>query len=751
MATLLPKHHLSRHPVDDEIARRVLTNLIESLDANRELLTRAEVDQFRRTAEAIDDQLRRGDLATVSQLFEKVLERAERRHAAIEELLEADHDFTVDENMLADPNTADFVDDEVALRERWRKRVKYQLLQHLAAGVVPDAARRPAGRHFLGIIEAHRAIGGDQVVSRTLDALARAYDPHSAYISARDVEDFLIQQRQRLVGIGASLRAEDGYIRVIEVIAGGPADRDGRLKPGDRLLAVGEGADGEMVDVVGAPLKDVVSRIRGAKGTTVRLRVLPEGRFEAQQHELTREVVQTLKARGVVLTGDPLPADRSARLGYIHLPSFYGAAQETAAGDIHTAGGDVRRLLEGFRREKVELAILDLRDNGGGTLTEALNVAGLFLGDVPVVQVKDSEGKIAVQGATGTTRAWNKPVVLLTNRVSAAATEILVGAIQDHRRGLVIGDGTTVGFGTVQTLLDIGQQTAGGGSPPKLGSLRVTTQRFYRPGGRSTQLIGIAPDVVLPSPGDATESGERTHRYHLDTDTIAGAEFQPRDFGIDEALVKQLTARSEARRESSPYFRDLRERIERLTQRQAAGVVTLNREKYLASRADLGASGDAPDVPGLPGVKVDGSLAEVFAIALDYLGRRALALGEGAFGRSQWSEATRHLRAAVAADPELAVATTGSAGCWPPRPRGRCATVAWPLPIAAGRASWAAPPGGNMSWPCAGRGGGRRLRPGPEGPGNRPGTGPHEGEGRLVLPGKPLRNPSVLPVTVTCP
>jgi carboxyl-terminal processing protease len=362
------------------------------------------------------------------------------------------------------------------------------------------------------------------------------------------------------------------------------------LKKEDRIVSVGQGTDGPMVEVSEMKLNDVVKLIRGHAGTIVRLGVIPKGEKEVQIYSITRAKVELADsaARGVILDRGQKPDGTPVRVGYIDLPSFYQdmeAARHASddRAEYRSTTRDVRRILQDFNRQGIDAVVLDLRNNGGGSLTEAINLTGLFIEEGPVVQVKDSDARVQSYDDLDRGMTWGGPLVVLTSKFSASASEILAGAIQDYRRGLVVGDETTHGKGTVQSLLDLGSQVLPIPNPPNYGALKITMQQFYRPNGESTQKRGVLPDVVLPSLTNSIGMGEADLDFAIEFDRVRSAQYQPYDL-VAKPMVAALRARSEARISQSEDFTKLLRDIEHYKEIKDAKSVPLNEQKFLARR-----------------------------------------------------------------------------------------------------------------------------------------------------------------------
>lgn len=435
------------------------------------------------------------------------------------------------------------------------------------------------------------------------------YDPHTTYMSASSLNDFTIQMRLNLEGIGAALREKDGSTVVSSVIPGGAADKDGRLKEDDAIVSVGQ-ADGDMVDIVEMPLKQVVSLIRGKAGTVVRLGVKKGGVGESETYEITRAQVQLedSAARGKVIEHAIPGTDQKLKIGYINLPSFYldmeGARQNTA--DFRSSTRDVRKLLDGFRTSGVDGVVLDLSRNGGGSLTEAISLTGLFIDRGPVVQVKNSNGSVQDYADDEAGVAWDGPLVVMTSKLSASASEILAGAIKDYRRGIIVGDPATHGKGTVQTLMDLGREMFRN-DRTNFGALKVTLQQFYLPDGDSTQLNGVAADVILPSIIQEMDISESDLDYALPHDRVPVARHQVYNM-VPANLLESIRQRSTARVGEDKEFLDLLRRRDLYVQQKKETTMSLVEADFVERRKEL----DAQKEEEKEGLAAEESAEEVY-------------------------------------------------------------------------------------------------------------------------------------------
>ncbi len=636
VVSLLGREHLSTHELDDEISRRTFKKFLQALDPMKLYFYQSDIDAFAHYQDRLDDMARRGDISFAYLVFKTFLERIDERVAAVDELLAMEHDFTVDEKMIVDRDQLDYARNAEEARERWRKRIKYDLLVLLADDEDGEEALDRLRRRYHSFASRMHQTDSDELLEMYLSSLTTAYDPHTSYMSPSTLENFEIMMRLNLEGIGASLQSVDGYTVVRKIIPGGAADRQGELQVEDRVVGVGQDEDGEIVDVVEMRLSDVVSMIRGKRGTVVRLEVIPADsptrkiiRIERDRIELTDS-----EARGKVFEAGRRPDDgRPYRLGVIDLPSFYMdmAGARLGLPEFKSTTRDVRSILDGFQEEDVDAVVLDLRRNGGGSLTEAINLTGLFLPEGPVVQVKDSEGEVQPYHNLDPDMAWKGPLVVMVSKFSASASEILAGAVQDYGRGLVIGDQATHGKGTVQSLMDLGQQLFRVPNAPPMGALKVTMQQFYRPSGASTQKRGVVSDVEIPSLTTHLDVGERDLDFPVGFDRIEALSFKRVGY-VDPAVRELLRRRSEQRIANSEDFERVLDNIERYKEQQARKYVNLNKEQFLAERAELNAERERQrqleelnDTDGSPEIQRDYYLDEALAITVDFLNARQLA------------------------------------------------------------------------------------------------------------------------------
>jgi len=592
--TLLKHEHLSRRDLDDEISQRGLVEFLKMLDPWKVYFYQSDVDEFMKHKTELDDQVRRGDLSYGYHIFKRFLERVDERVATAEELLAGKFDFTRDEELITDADEAVYPANPAEAKDRWRKRLKYDLLV-LKAEEEEESAEEAVDRlkrRYRNYARRMHQTDEDELMEMYITAMTSSYDPHTTYMSPSTLENFNIQMGLKLEGIGAALQVDDGYTVVNKIIPGGAADKEGSLEHEDRIVSVGQDEDGEMVDVVDMKLSDVVKLIRGPAGTIVRLGVKKPGGTDLKTVKITRAKIELKdsEARGVVLEAGKKPGSGPFKVGVINLPSFYMDMDAARDGltNFKSTSRDVQKILEDFRGKGVDAVVLDLRRNGGGSLTEAIKLTGLFIDRGPVVQVKNSEGRIQHYDDLDSGMAWDGPLVVLTSKLSASASEILAGAIQDYRRGLVVGDATTHGKGTVQSLMDIGSRLFRVPHPPNLGALKITMQQFYRPSGDSTQKRGVLPDIVLPALTSHMDIGESDLDYAIDFDRVPKTAFDDANLVTGE-IIRTLTNNSKERIGASEDFSKLLAKIVRYREQKARKRVPLNEQKFMERRKEFDA------------------------------------------------------------------------------------------------------------------------------------------------------------------
>lgn len=583
---VIERFHYRKVNLDDAFADRILVAYLKSLDPNRSFFTRQEVDRFKREFKHLDDDLKRGKVDLGFEVFQLYRKSVEARVAYAMELLAKGFTFDKEERYRFDRAKADWVATPEELNEVWRQRVKNDWLALKLAKKNDAEIRKLLGERYEGLARRVRQFDSDDVYQTFVNAYIETLEPHTSYMSPSTAENFDISMRLSLEGIGAVLKGDADYTEVQRTIPGGPARQSGLIHGGDRIVGVAQGADGAMEDVVGWRLQDVVDKIRGPKNSVVRLQILPKSAGTDAVPRTVSLVRNEIKledqaAKAYVL--DDLPQARGLRIGVLELPGFYRDFRAESEGnkEFRSTTRDVQNLLEDLKRKGVDGIVVDLRGNGGGSLTEATDLTGLFIDKGPVVQVKDSFGKVEVENDVAPGAVYSGPLAVLVDRNSASASEIFSAAMQDYGRAIIIGE-PTFGKGTVQTLIDLNRYVPGNGED--LGRLRLTMAEFYRINGGSTQLRGVEPDIKFPTSPKGAEHGERSLDNALPWSTIPPAKYAKTKLGdlndFGEASAKRIAA--------DPGFRMLtdRERVLRELDEEQTVSLKESERRVQADRRD---------------------------------------------------------------------------------------------------------------------------------------------------------------------
>ncbi len=628
VSSMISKFHISQKPLDDRISAMLVQRFVKELDPQKLYFVKPDIDGFAKYRDHLDDYLKQGKADFGYEVFALYLKRLDERLAVAHKLIDAPHDFALDESMVIDGDQLAWSADAAEANERWRKRVKYDLLTLQLDKVSAEDGRKRLHKRYDTVKRSAHDMEDNEVLEMYLSSMAHCFDPHSSYMSKQSVEDFEIQMRLSLQGIGAALQAEDGVTVVKQIVAGGAAEKDGRLEVGDKITAVGQ-EEGDFQEILEMKLNKVVRLIRGDGGTKVRLRVLKKT-GETVVYELTRQTIaltsQEVKGE-IIQTGERVPGTKG-RVGVINIPSFYrdfGGAQQ-GKDDFKSTARDVLKVLNDFRTQGgVDAIVVDLRMNGGGALSEAIEVSGLFIDRGPVVQVKEQNGRIKSHDDEEPGVEYSGPLLVLCNRLSASASEIFAAAIKDYGRGIVIGDVTTHGKGTVQNVMPVSSQMFRmlNGSKDR-GSVKLTINQFYRVNGDSTQNRGVESDVVLPSLIDHMDLGESFLENALAFDHIAPAKFAAYGYNTPQ-VVAALKEASQKRVAVDPKFQQVAKDIERYLARKNRKTVSLNEEAMKRERDDDKAAKEVEKEEEENETKSDKPVFakteynnEVLQIALDY-------------------------------------------------------------------------------------------------------------------------------------
>ncbi len=574
----LTNYHYKRTRLDDELSVEIYDSYLDLLDPNRIYFLAGDVGMFDRYKTGLDDALRHSDLLPAYEIFNVYTDRVRQRVNYARNRVKQPFDFTIDEYYLYDREDEPWVTTTAELDELWRQRVKNDYLRLLLTDKEPDAIVETLTERYDNLERRINELNTEDVFQFFMNAFAQSIEPHTAYLSARTSENFEISMKLSLEGIGALLGRENEYTLISSVVPGGPADKDGRLKAGDRITAVGQGNSGKMVDVIGWRVDDVVDLIRGPKDTVVLLEVLPEDAsvsgptttIDIVRNEVKLEE-QAAKSEIIEMPVEG-SEDKVVKIGVIDLPVFYmdfnGRAQNKP--DYRSSTRDVRRLIGELEEEGVSGIVVDLRNNGGGSLLEATTLTGLFIDQGPVVQVRNSSGRISLEEDVDPGMAWEGPLAVLVNRYSASASEIFAAAIQDYGRGVVVGE-PTFGKGTVQSLLDLDDYAPS--DKPGMGQLKITMAQFFRVNGGSTQNEGVTPDISFPSFGDPQEYGERSMENALPWTSIDPARYETS--GNLSQLVAVADNRYQGRITDDQEFEWLMSDIDSYNERAAETKVSL--------------------------------------------------------------------------------------------------------------------------------------------------------------------------------
>ncbi len=555
--------HYRPEPLDDAMSAQIFKRYLDDLDGDKLFFTQADIKRFAPYRSTLDDAIKSEHLQPAFDIFTVYMQRVNERVSFARSLLKQDFDFSGKDTWAYDRKDAPWAADTAALDDLWRKSVKNDVLRLKLAGKNMDEIRKTLDKRYASLAARVHLLTGEDVFQTFLDSYAMSLDPHTNYMTPRTTENFNISMRLSLEGIGAVLQKQDDYVAVRSMVPGGPAASSGKIKVGDRIVAVGQGASGPMEDVVGWRIDDVVDKIRGSKNTKVRLDVLPgDAGVDAKPMSivLVRQKVrleeQAAKSR-IIETGTGAVKHK---IGVIDLPTFYEDFEGRRVNDPNYASAtrDVAKLLAQFKEQNVEGVVMDLRDNGGGSLTEAIDLTGLFVGAGPVVQVREAGGNVAVQQDDDPHATWTGPLAVVVNRGSASASEIFAAAIQDYGRGLIVGE-NTFGKGTVQNLIDLDRVPHP--ESEHYGQVKLTVAEFFRINGGSTQHKGVVPDIAFPASLDGKDYGESTYDNALPYSEIKSANYNPlsRFASLVPRLLPLHDARVKTEREYQWWMQDYTE------------------------------------------------------------------------------------------------------------------------------------------------------------------------------------------------
>jgi carboxyl-terminal processing protease len=584
-AQVLTRYHYRKVPLDADMSEKIFDRYLKVLDGQKLFFTQADIDRFAAVRTRLGEAITHEDLGVPFAIFNLYERRVSERFAYARELLKAGFDFKQKESLEIERDKEPWAKSEDELRDVWRKRVKNDWLRLKLAGQDDKAIRATLDKRYENSLTRNGRYKSDDVFQTFLDAYATSLEPHTNYLGPRASEDFDISMKLSLVGIGAVLQERNDYTTVRDLVPGGPAARSGKFHIGDRIVGVGQGAGSTPTDVIGWRLDDVVRQIRGAKDSVVLLDVLPVDTGADGKHELialVRDKIsleQQAAKKSIIAVKN---ADAVRRIGVIALPTFYQDFEARRKGDkdYRSATRDVSRLLGELKKEQVDSVLIDLRNNGGGSLDEAIELTGLFIDKGPVVQRRDADGTVSVESDENAGTAWDGPLGVLINRGSASASEIFAAAMQDYGRGLIIGE-PSFGKGTVQTIVSLDQLTHN--EKPTYGELKMTVQQFFRIDGGTTQLRGVRPDIVFPGAADDEGFGESSFDNALPWTSIKAAAYKPT--GDLKALLPALQRRFDKRAKNDRELRNLEEDLAEFAARRKQNSISLNEDERRKERS----------------------------------------------------------------------------------------------------------------------------------------------------------------------
>ncbi len=575
-AEVLTRYHYKHTSLDDALSSKILDNYLKALDGEKVYFLQADIDNFANARTSLDDAILKGDLSIPFAIFNTYQQRIAERLAFARSLLNKGFDFKKEESYQFYRRNAPWEKSTVEMNDLWRKRVKNDWLRLKLTGDDDKSIINILDKRYENSLNNLSKVKSNDVFQYFMDSYAMAIDPHTNYFGKRASDNFDISMTLSLTGIGAVLQEIDEYTTIRELVAGGPAALSGKLKVGDRIVGVGQGEDGPINEVIGWRIDDAVALIRGAEDSVVRLDVLPaEAGPDAKPEliSLVRKKISLEKQAAKKSIIEVKDDNVTRRIGVITLPGFYQdfTARQNGDKNFRSATRDVSHLLDELKQDKVESVLIDLRNNSGGSLNEAIELTGLFIGKGPIVQQRDSTGKITVENDSNTDLAWNGPMGVLINRASASASEIFAAAIQDYGRGIVIGE-PSFGKGTVQSVINLDRIAKN--ETPKFGEVKVTVSQFFRINGGTTQLRGVTPDISLPTMTDTEDYGESSFDNALPWTQIEATDYSPE--GNLTGVVPILITEHDMRVSKDKDFQYLREDIAEFNAQRNKHQISLN-------------------------------------------------------------------------------------------------------------------------------------------------------------------------------
>lgn len=575
---MLSHYHYRKQDINDSLSSKVFDEYIQNMDNAKLYFLKGDIDRYQKYRFDFDTFIKEGELSIPFEIFHNYKTRLGERIKKIEKLLASEIDFSIDESFTPDRKNASWPETMEELDELWRLRIKNDALNLILSGKDWKSTADLLVKRYRNYHKIILQYEAEDIFALVMNSFTQVFDPHTDYFSPSASDNFSIAMKLSLEGIGATLRTDNDYTVVANIVAGGPASKSGLLHEEDKIVGVAQGVEGEFVDIIGWRLDDAIQLIRGKKGTVVRLQILKakDGVSAAvKEISIVRDEVkledQAAKEEIIDINNDGI----NYRLGVIKLPSFYTdwEGQRLGKPDYRSTTRDVKNILEKFKKEKVDGVLMDLRNNGGGSLQEAIQLTGLFIKKGPVVQVRNSGNVIEVDQDFDSTIVYNGPLAVLTNRFSASASEIFAGAIQDYGAGIILGE-NSYGKGTVQNMIDLNRAVPIANK--KIGQLKLTIAKFYRITGNTTQKVGVKPDIEYPSAYDNEELGERAKPSALPFDKINPTAFvKVSDFG---KLISKLRSNHESRLKNDPEAQLFLDEIAEFNANQEKKTFSLNIE-----------------------------------------------------------------------------------------------------------------------------------------------------------------------------
>ncbi len=596
---LVEQAHILHPKFDDAVSAHGFEIFLKNVDPMKSYFLASDIEEFKPYETKLDDLLKVSNIKFAYVAYKRYLERLEQVIPIVHQQIDAQHDFNVSETIVSDAKEIGYSKDLNEITDRWRKTIKLQMLSRRADGKTESEVKEALHKQYRMVYNAKSQMDVDELLELYLTSLTSALDPHTTYMAPQEQEEFGVHLKLELKGIGATLRPDDGTTVVETLVTGGAADLDGRIKIGDQIVAVAQDDGSSPVETQDMKLKDVDKMIRGEAGTRVKLHVKTKATGDIQIYEITRALIklEDSAARSEIIQSGTKADGSPFKVGYINLPSFYLDMDGAKSGkaNFRSTTADLKVILKNFRESKVDAVVLDLSRNGGGSLPESVSTTGLFIDQGSVVQVKSPDGKIESLDDEERGVAWDGPLVVKISQMSASASEIFAGAIQDYGRGIIVGDPKTHGKGTVQTLMDLAPYMFGANTKKSYGALKLTIQQFYLPDGRSTQLEGVSSDVVLPSITAKLDISESDLDYPLPVDKVPARPHKNYRM-VDSAMKIMLQQGADQRIATNPEFEKLLAEIDAYVKQKDDKTISLKESDFLARRKELKSDKDEEEL-----------------------------------------------------------------------------------------------------------------------------------------------------------